>query len=74
MAGMKLYVWEGALASWSGGLVVALAPDLRQAKIAARKAHGSESPWLEADLKVKPQIFPAAEGSPAVAFTIWGSD
>lgn len=75
MKPLKLYVWEGALASWSGGLVVALAPDLRQAKIAVRKAHGSDSyGQLESDLKQPPKIYPATAGAPAVAFTIWGSD
>ena len=71
---MKLYVWEGALASYYGGLVVALAPDLRQAKIAARKAYGYKSADLESDLKQRPKIYPATPGAPAVAFTCNGGD
>jgi hypothetical protein len=69
---MKLYVWEGALADWSGGLIVALAPDLRQAKIAARKAYGHPSAYLESDLRQHPTVIPATAGMPAVAFTCTG--
>ena len=40
---MNIYIWEGALADWSGGLIVAIAPNLRAAKKAARKAYGLKS-------------------------------
>lgn len=69
---MKLYVWEGALADYYGGLIVALAPDLRQAKIAARKAYGYKSDRLESDLKTKPDVYPVTDRMPAVAFTVDG--
>lgn len=69
---MKLYVWEGALADYYGGLIVALAPNLRQAKIAARKAYGLSSASLESDLKEKPKIIPVTEDMESVAFTCSG--
>lgn len=69
---MKLYVWEGALADYTGGIIVALAPDLRQAKIAARKAYRVPSDLLEADLRRAPQVVKITDGMPAQAWTVTG--
>lgn len=69
---MELYVWEGVLTDWSSGMIVALAPDLRSAKAAVRKAHGYSSDTLEADLRTKPQVIRITEGMPARAWTVSG--
>lgn len=76
MKPMKLYIWEGALADWSGGIIVALAPDLRAAKIAARAAYaphpGMASAFLENDLSRAPRVVKIADGMPAQAWTVTG--
>ena len=69
---MNIYIWEGALADWSGGLIVALAPNLRAAKQAARKAYGLESDLLEQDLKQKPQVVKITETTEPQAWTCSG--
>jgi hypothetical protein len=56
---MKIYIWDGALTGWSGGLIVVVARNLTEAKDAARKkinpgAIGRAS--LEQDLKEKPEV------------------
>lgn len=70
---MKLYVWEGVLTDWTSGLIVALAPDLRAAKTAVRKAYGIPgSDRLEQDLKGKPQVIKITDSTPAQAWTVSG--
>lgn len=69
---MKLYVWEGVLTDWYSGMIVALAPDLRTAKAAARKAYGHPSDYLEQDLKSRPQVIRITDGMPAQAWTVSG--
>jgi len=69
---MKLYVWDGALADWYSGIIVALAPDLRQAKIAARKAYGISSSRLECDLKQPPQVIKITDATMVQAWTVSG--
>lgn len=70
---LKLYVWEGVLADWYSGMAVAIAPDLRAAKAAVRKAYGIKSDYLEQDLKtVRPQVIRITESTPAQAWTVSG--
>lgn len=55
---MKIYVWDGALAAYYGGLIVVVAPSLRAAKEAVRKERagfGSQAA-LEQDLMSKPKV------------------
>jgi hypothetical protein len=58
---VKIYVWDGALADYYGGLIVAVAPNIRAARDAVRKERGSKPgdlghSELEQDLKEKPQV------------------
>lgn len=69
---LKLYVWEDALADWSSGIIVALAPDLRAAKAIVRKTHGSRSETIERDLRCPPRVIRITESTPAQAWLAWG--
>ena len=70
---MKLYVWEGVPTDWYSGMIVALAPNLRATKAAARKAYGIPgSDYLEQDLKSKPQVIKITDDTPAQAWTVSG--
>lgn len=72
---LKLYVWEGILTDWYSGMAVAVAPDLRAAKNAVRKAHGQPSPWLESDLKTTAPVvirLDQLDPATALAWTVSG--
>jgi hypothetical protein len=58
---MKIYIWDGALADYYGGLIVVVAPSLKAAKDAARKkidpsGRSLATSGLSQDLKSKPQV------------------
>jgi len=70
---LKLYVWEDALADRYPGIIVALAPDLRTAKTAVRKAHGGPpSATVERDLRAAPKVIRVTPGTPPQAWLAWG--
>jgi len=55
----KMYVWEGVLADWTGGLVCVLAVSKRQALAVLKREH--EIAWKECS-KLDPDVYtkPAA--------------
>lgn len=69
---MKLYVWEGVLTDWTSGMIVALAPDLRAAKTAIRKARGYHSDTLEQDLRTRPQVINITDSTQPQAWLVSG--
>jgi len=68
----KLYVWEDALADWSAGMIIALAPNLRAAKAAVRQAHSSRSDAIERDLRTAPKVIRITENTAPQAWLAWG--
>lgn len=50
----KMYVWEGVLADWSGGMVCVLAVSKRQALALLKKKH--EGAWKECS-KLEPDVY-----------------
>ena len=69
---MKLYIWEDVLHDYWPGMIVAIAPDLRSAKDAVRKAYGS-GPVLENDLKkVKPTVVDLSKNPKPKAWYVSG--
>lgn len=58
----KIYIWDGALADYTGGMVIAIAENLKAAKDAVRKDLGNPQPGclgyseLEQDLMETPEV------------------
>lgn len=76
---MKIYIWDGALAGWSGGLIVVVARNLTEAKDAARKKiNPSNSEMgrsgLEQDLKSKPEVVRITETMRPRTWYCYGAD
>lgn len=71
---LKLYVWDGPdiLADYFSGMIVAIAPDLRAAKAAARKAYGSPSDYLESSLRQRPIVVRLDESTRPRAWCVSG--
>ncbi len=66
MKKLKLFVWDGALGDWSGGIMFALAPDVETARKMLLDELG-DTDAVVADLKIEPEIF-----TKPVAFGVYG--